>query len=292
MAYQGVYTALVTPFTEKGSVDEDALKRLVEEQIGAGVSGLVPMGTTGESPTLSHEEHIDVVAKVVKWTAGRVPVIAGTGSNSTDEALHLTAKAKDVGATATLQVVPYYNKPNQEGMYRHFLALAETVDLPLIVYNIAGRTAKNMETDTLMRLAAHKNVVGVKEASGDLSQMMEVLARRPQGFSVLSGDDNLLFPLLALGGDGVISVASHLVPRELGDLYSAFQAGNIDQARQLHYRLLPLFKVLFTDTNPIPVKTALAFQGKMRESFRLPLWPMDEPKRQALRAVLTAQGLL
>jgi 4-hydroxy-tetrahydrodipicolinate synthase len=221
-----------------------------------------------------------------------VPVIAGTGSNSTDEALHLTARAKDVGASATLQVVPYYNKPNQEGMYQHFLALADSVDLPLIVYNIAGRTAKNMETDTLMRLAAHRNVVGVKEASGDLVQMMDILARRPRGFSVLSGDDNLLYPLLALGGDGVISVACHLVPEDLVMLTSEALAGRFEAAREIHFRRMPLFKALFLDTNPIPVKTALAFQGKIRETFRLPMWPMDEPKRQALREVLTTQGLL
>lgn len=292
MVYQGVFTALVTPFTEKGGVDEAALKRLVEDQIAAGVAGLVPMGTTGESPTLSHEEHMDVVGKVVKWTNGRVPVIAGTGSNSTDEALHLTQKAKDQGATASLQVVPYYNKPNQEGLYRHFMALADQVDLPLIVYNVAGRSAKNLETDTLMRLASHPNVVGVKEASGDLVQIMDVLARRPKGFSVLSGDDNLLLAFLALGGDGVISVASHLVPQGLVELTKAGLEGRIARARELHFQLLPVFKACFIDTNPIPVKTALAFQGRMLETFRLPLCPMDEPKRKALREVLVAQGLL
>ena len=292
MAYRGVYTALVTPFDDRGAVDDKALQKLVEDQIAAGIAGLVPMGTTGESPTLSHEEHIDVVAKVVKWTAGRVPVIAGTGSNSTDEALHLTKKAKDVGASATLQVVPYYNKPNQEGMYRHFMAIAEAVDLPFLVYNIAGRTGKNMETDTLIRLSAHPNVVGVKEASGDLGQMMEVITRRPQGFAVLSGDDNLLLPLLALGGDGVISVASHLVPREMVELTDAALANRYDRAREIHYRLLPLFKNLFIDTNPIPVKTALALQGRMKATFRLPMCEMDEGKTKILSAVLKAQGLL
>lgn len=292
MAYQGVYTALVTPFNEKGTVDEAALKRLVEDQIAAGVQGLVPMGTTGESPTLSHDEHIDVVARVVEWTAGRVPVIAGTGSNSTDEALHLTQRAKAVGADASLQVVPYYNKPNQEGMYRHFLAIADAVDLPMIVYNIAGRTGKNMETDTLMRLAAHKNIVGVKEASGDLGQMMDVLARRPKGFAVLSGDDNLALPLVALGGDGVISVASHLVPAELAELVREARTGNLVRAREIHYRLMPLFKNLFIDTNPIPVKTALAFQGRMLETFRLPMCPMDDAKKKVLRDVMVQLGLL
>jgi len=290
--FHGVYTALVTPFNDRGAVDEKALQKLVEDQIAAGVQGLVPMGTTGESPTLSHQEHIDVVARVVKWTAGRVPVIAGTGSNSTDEALHLTAQARDVGASASLQVVPYYNKPSQEGMYRHFMAVADQVNLPLLVYNIAGRTGKNMETETLMRLAAHPNIVGVKEASGDLNQMMDVLARRPKGFTVLSGDDALLFPLLALGGDGVISVASHVVPQDLVELCSAFAAGRLDRARELHYRLLPLMKTLFIDTNPIPVKTALALQGRMLESFRLPLCPMDEAKRQTLKDALKAAGVL
>jgi 4-hydroxy-tetrahydrodipicolinate synthase len=290
--FHGVYTALVTPFNAAGAVDEKALQTLVEDQIAAGVQGLVPMGTTGESPTLSHDEHIAVVASVVQWTKGRVPVIAGTGSNSTDEALHLTAKAKDVGASATLQVVPYYNKPSAEGMYRHFMAIADQVDLPFLVYNIAGRTGKNMDTDTLMRLAAHPNIVGVKEASGDLNQMMEVLTRRPRGFTVLSGDDALLFPLLALGGDGVISVASHVVPRELVELCTAFSAGNITQAREIHYRLLPLLKTLFIDTNPVPVKTALALQGKMLETFRLPMCPMDEAKRQTLTTVLKSLKLL
>jgi len=292
MAYQGVLTALVTPFTAKGAVDESALKRLVEEQIAAGVQGLVPMGTTGESPTLSHEEHLAVVAKVVEWTKGRVPVIAGTGSNSTDEALHLTRRARELGASASLQVVPYYNKPSQEGMYQHFWTIAEAVDLPMIVYNIAGRTGRNMETDTLMRLAAHPRIVGVKEASGDLGQMMDVLARRPQGFTVLSGDDNLLFPLLALGGDGVISVASHLIPSELVQLVAEFRAGQWSEARALHYRWMLLFKVLFLETNPIPVKTALALQGKIENAFRLPLCALDEAKTNALRSVLKTHGLL
>ena len=292
MTFQGVYTALVTPFTDRGDVDDKALQALVEQQIAAGITGLVPMGTTGESPTLSHEEHLAVVGKVIKWAAGKVPVIAGTGSNSTAEALHLSQKAKDLGAAATLQVVPYYNKPNQDGMEKHFLAIADAVDLPLIVYNIAGRTAVNLETDTLIRLAAHKNIVGVKEASGNIGQITDVLARRPAGFSVLSGDDNLLYPLMALGGDGVISVASHLVAPALLDLVRLALAGRYLDARAIHYRLVPLFKALFLDTNPIPLKTAMAFQGRLKELFRLPMAPMDEGKRQALRSVLVAQKLL
>ncbi|MEI8094743.1 MAG: 4-hydroxy-tetrahydrodipicolinate synthase [Spirochaetales bacterium] len=292
MKWQGVYTALVTPFDARGKVDEPALQALVEAQIAAGITGLVPMGTTGESPTLSHEEHLEVIGKVVKWTAGRVPVIAGTGSNSTDEALMLTRRAKDLGASASLQVVPYYNRPNQEGLYRHFLALAEQVDLPMIIYNIPGRSGKNLETDTLMRLAVHPHVVGVKEASGDLGQMMEVLARRPSGFSVLSGDDNLAFPLAALGGDGVISVVSHLIPQAMVELCRLTIAGDLATARALHFRWLPVMKAMFLDTNPIPVKTALALQGKMQETFRLPMCPMDEAKRQQLTRVLREAGLL
>lgn len=292
MTFQGVLTALVTPFDQRGAVDGDALKRLVEQQIAAGVAGLVPMGTTGESPTLSHEEHLAVVGQVVRWADGRVPVIAGAGSNSTDEALHLTREAKKLGVSATLQVVPYYNRPSQEGLARHFLALADQVDLPLLVYNIAGRTGRNLETDTLMRLAAHPNIVGVKEASGDLGQITEVLQRRPAGFSVLSGDDALLFPLLALGGDGVISVAAHLVAEDLVQLTRWGLEGRLTEARALHFRLLPLIKALFIDTNPVPLKTALALQGRAQETFRLPLCAMDEGKRQALKAVLTQSGLL
>lgn len=290
--FRGVYTALATPFLANGNVDEKALHDLIEDQISAGVSGLVPMGTTGESPTLSHDEHSRIIEKVIAMADGRIPIIAGTGSNSTDEAIMLTKRAKSMGATASLQVVPYYNKPSQEGMFRHFSAIAEAVDLPMIIYNIAGRTGKNMETDTLMRLAENPLVVGVKEASGDLGQMMEVLARRPAGFSVLSGDDNLTLPLVALGGDGVISVASHLIPRDMETLVKAAAQGDLETARKIHYKYLPLFKALFLDTNPIPVKTALALQGRMGEHFRLPLCPMDEALKTRLKKVLTDLGLL
>ncbi len=286
MSYQGVYTALITPFTTSGKVDEQALQALVEEQIGFGISGLVPMGTTGESPTLTPDEHSHVIERVVAWTKGRVPVIAGTGSNSTEEAIELTQRAQEAGANASLQVVPYYNKPNQEGLLRHFETIAEKTNLPILIYNIAGRTSRNLETETLIRLAQHPRIVGVKEASGDVSQMMEVLARRPQGFSVLSGDDNLAFPLMALGGDGVISVASHVVGRELLSMVDACQKGQWDKARQIHFSLLPVFKAMFIDTNPIPVKTALALQGKVQEIFRLPMTPLDADKKEVLRQAL------
>jgi len=286
MKFQGVYTALVTPFNQDGSIDKGALKTLVDQQIAAGVAGLVPMGTTGESPTLSHEEHLEVISNVVQWTAGRVRVIAGAGSNSTAEALHLAKKAKEGGADATLQVVPYYNKPNAEGQYRHFMTVADEVSLPMIIYNIAGRTGKNMETETLMKLAQHPHVVGVKESSGDLNQIMDVLARRPAHFSVLSGDDVLLWPLLALGGDGVISVASHLIAKDLVTLTKAGLSGDMQTAKTLHFRFLPLFRDLFLDTNPIPVKTALALQGRMREYFRLPMVPLSESDKTRLVKVL------
>lgn len=290
--FRGVFTALATPFTARGDVDEKALHDLIESQIQAGVSGLVPMGTTGESPTLSHEEHARIIEKVIKQAAGRVPIIAGTGSNSTDEAIDLTRKAKAMGATATLQVVPYYNKPNMEGMYRHFMAIADKVDLPMIIYNIAGRTGKNMDTDTLMRCAQNPLVVGVKEASGDLGQMMDVLARRPQNFCVLSGDDNLTLPLITMGGDGVISVVSHLIPEDMMEICNAAFRGDLAKAREIHYRRLPLFKAMFSDTNPIPVKTAMAMQGRMEENFRLPMCPTTDAVKAALKKTLVDQGLL
>ncbi len=290
--FQGVFTALVTPMTQRGDVDFQALEKLVEDQIRAGVDGLVPMGTTGESPTLDYDEHIKVVTEVVRISAGRISIVAGTGSNSTEEAVMLTKRAKDAGADATLQVVPYYNKPNQEGIYRHFMAVMDEAELPTIVYNIVGRTGRNLETDTLMRLAEHPLCVGVKEASGDLGQMMEVLARRPQGFSVLSGDDNLFYPLLALGGDGVISVVSHLIPGEMKKIFSAVRAGDYSAARSLHYQYLDLMKMIFIDVNPLPVKTALALQGRIQEVFRLPLCPMDSGRRAALEKTLKTYGLI
>ncbi len=290
--FRGVFTALITPMNQDGSVDYGALEALVEDQIRRGISGLVPMGTTGESPTLDYDEHSKVVEATIRVANGRVPVIAGTGSNSTDEAVMLTRRAAEAGAAASLQVVPYYNRPNQEGLYRHFMRVMEESRLPIVVYNIAGRTGRNLETDTLMRLAAHPLCVGVKEASGDLGQMMDVLNRRPEGFSVLSGDDNLTFPLVALGGDGVISVVSHLIPEAMVRMVRSVQEGSIEEARQLHFRYLKLMKSIFIDVNPLPVKTCLALQGRVREVFRLPLCPLDPAKKQQLAEVLRDYGLL
>jgi 4-hydroxy-tetrahydrodipicolinate synthase len=290
--FKGTFTALITPMNANGSVDRAALKALVEEQISSGITGLVPMGSTGESPTFSHAEHIEVIAEVVELAAGRVPVIAGTGSNATREALDLTIKAKEAGADGSLQVAPYYNKPSQEGFYRHFSTVADNVDLPIIVYNIPGRSAKNIETTTLLRLAQHPNIVGVKEASGDLAQVSDIVQNKPEGFTVLSGDDNLTYPILALGGEGVISVASHLIPGPMNEMVQAALKDDYIKARNIHFQYMKLFKAMFLDTNPIPVKTALKLQGKISGHFRLPLCPMEAPLEETLQGILQEYQLL
>lgn len=290
--FSGVYTALVTPFDKRGNLDEEKLKELVSYQIDQGISGLVPVGTTGESPTLSIEENIKVIDIVVKESAGRKKIIAGTGSNCTAEALEMTKAAKEVGANASLQVAPYYNKPNQEGLYRHFMTIADQVDLPLVVYNIQGRSGVNIETDTLLRLASHPNIVAVKEASGNLGQMMDVIARKPDDFVLLSGDDNIAMPVTLMGGSGVISVVSNLIPAQMEEMIGAALKGDIETAKASHYKLLPLFKSMFLETNPLPVKTAMALTGKVEEIFRLPLCPPSDETRDKLKQVLKAQKLL
>ena len=286
MRLQGAYTALVTPFKSDGSIDTGALETLVETQIEGGISGLVPMGTTGESPTLTHEEHNHVIELVIKRAAGRVPVIAGTGSNSTAEAIRMTKAAKENGADASLQVAPYYNKPSDEGFYRHFSAIADAVDMPLIVYNIPGRSGKNIENSVMLRLAAHPNIVGVKEASGSMPQVMDLIARKPAEFTVLAGDDNLCLPITMLGGKGVISVASNIIPSEMERLVASAVAGDAEEERRQHYRLLPLFQALFVDTNPIPIKYAMHLKGLMEEAYRLPMCPMDDSKKERMQQVL------
>ncbi|MDA3849753.1 MAG: 4-hydroxy-tetrahydrodipicolinate synthase [Spirochaetaceae bacterium] len=290
--FNGVFTALITPFHRDGSIDWEGLKKLVKKQIDHGISGLVPVGTTGESPTLSHEENLQVVEWVIKAAEGKVPVIAGTGSNCTAEAIRMTQKAKELGATASLQVAPYYNKPNQEGLYRHFVSIADQVDMPLVVYNIKGRSGINIQTDTLMRMAQHPNVVAVKEASGDLSQMMDVIGQRPEGFSVLSGDDNLTVPLTLMGGNGMISVVSNIIPQIMEEMVQAALAGDISKAREFHYKLMPLFKAMSLDTNPIPVKAAMAELGYCEGSYRLPLCAPSDEIQQKIRQVLKDYKLL
>jgi 4-hydroxy-tetrahydrodipicolinate synthase len=264
----------------------------VDAQIEGGVSGLVPVGTTGESPTLDGDECSRVIRIVADHARGKVPVIAGAGSNSTAEAIHYARDAKDAGATATLQVAPYYNKPTNQGFLGHFHAIAEAVDLPMIVYNIPGRTGKNIDNATMLELAQHRNIVAVKEASGDIVQVMDLIARKPAGFTVLSGDDNLVFPIMALGGAGVISVASNLVPAQMSRFVGAALKGDWDAARKMHYELLPLFRAIFIETNPIPIKAAMAMKGMIVESYRLPMCAMAPKNRAALEAALTEMKLL
>ena len=280
--FQGVYTALVTPFRQDGSIDEEALRRIVDAQIDAGVAGLVPVGTTGESPTVSHEENIAVVKIVVEQARGRVPVIAGTGSNSTSEAITMTERAARLGAAASLQVTPYYNKPSQEGLYRHFHAIADAVDIPMVVYNIPGRTGSNVATDTLARLAAHRNVVAVKEASGSLPQVMDVLDELPASFDVLAGDDNIAFAVACLGGRGVVSVASNVFPTRVVAMVNAALHGDLEHARRLHFELLPIFKALFFETNPGPIKYLMAKAGHCELVHRLPMVPVSDDTARRL----------
>lgn len=292
MKLRGVYTALVTPFNEDGSYDDGAMRDLVEFQIKKGISGLAPMGTTGESPTLNHEDHIKVIEDVVKQVNGRVPIIAGTGSNCTDEAIRLTKLAKGAGADVTLQVAPYYNKPSQEGFYRHFMAIADQVDMPVLVYNIPGRSGKNIENSTMLKLAQHPNIVAVKEASGNLNQMMDLIAAKPDSFEVLSGDDNLGMALIAMGGSGIVSVASNLIPAEMEEMCQAALAGDIKKARKLHYSLLPFFRAEFIDTNPVPIKYMMALKGMIKETYRLPMCPMSDEYKAVAKKVMQDMDLI
>ena len=289
--FEGILTALVTPFRD-GAVDDRALAALVDRQVAAGIHGVVPCGSTGESATLSHAEHRHVVDVVVEAAAGRIPVVAGTGSNSTREAIELTLHARQAGADGALLLSPYYNKPTQEGIYLHYEAVARETGFPLVVYNIPGRTASNIAPETLARLAELEHVVGVKEACGDIDQIAHVIASCPDEFSVLSGDDALLLPLLAVGGDGCISTTSNVVPEAIGALFAAWQAGDSERALEIHQQLLPLFDVLFCETNPIPVKAALALMGLLGDEIRLPLTPIGEANRERLQLALKENGVL
>jgi 4-hydroxy-tetrahydrodipicolinate synthase len=289
--FRGVLTALVTPFSD-GALDERALADLVELQIEAGVEGLVPCGSTGESATLSHGEHRRAVEVVVASARGRVPVVAGTGSNSTREAIELTQHAKEAGADGALLISPYYNKPTQAGIVAHYAEIARETGLPLIVYNIPGRTQSNILPETMARLADIEQVVGVKESSGDLQQVSKTIAACPEDFALLAGDDVLTLPILALGGQGVISTCANVAPAETVEMNRAWRAGDLDRARALHYRLLPLFDVLFCETNPIPVKAAMALCGLVTDEIRLPLTPITQPNRERLQVVMKELGLL
>jgi 4-hydroxy-tetrahydrodipicolinate synthase len=291
---RGCATALVTPFTADGGVDEKRLRELIEYQMGGGVRVLVPCGTTGESVTMSDEENKLVIRTTVELSRGRAKVIAGTGSNSTSLTIERSKAARELGVDGVLTVAPYYNKPTQEGLYAHFRAIAEAVsDLPVVIYNVPGRTSSNISGDTTLRLARDcDNIVAVKEASGNLSQIMEILRARPEGFRVISGDDALTLAMIALGGDGLISVASNEVPKLMSELNDQALAGNWDEARALHYRLLPLMEANFIESSPGPVKAAMALMGLLEENLRLPLVPVQEKTRARMREVLNELGLL
>ena len=291
LSFRGSMVALVTPFRDD-KIDEPALKRLIELHVSAGTSAVVPCGTTGESATLSHDEHDRVIEMTVQAAQGRIPVIAGTGSNNTREAIRLTKHAKQVGADAALLISPYYNKPTQRGLYLHFKAIAEAVDMPLVLYNIASRTAVNIEPETFAQLAQVKNIVAVKESSGSLEQMSRILQLTKGKLALISGDDALTLPVLSIGGTGVISVAANIVPRDVASMVAAFFAGRQQDAVQWHQKLLPLVKALFLETNPIPVKTAMGMLGLITPELRLPLCPMSEANEERLRQALVAYGLL
>jgi 4-hydroxy-tetrahydrodipicolinate synthase len=289
---RGCGTALVTPFQRNGSVDCEALRRLVQFQLQEGIHFLVPCGTTGETPTLEHAEYLDVIRIVLEEVKGRVPVIAGATSNNTSKVVQDAQEVARLGVQAVLSAAPYYNKPTQEGLYQHFKAMAESIDIPLVLYNVPGRTASNIEPATVARLARIPNIIGIKEASGSIAQQMEVLAQTPPDFRVLSGDDAFTFPLMALGGVGIISVASNEIPGPMSRLAQLVLDGRVEEARKLHFELLPLMQANFIESNPIPVKAALAMMGLINEVYRLPLVPMKPENRAKLEKVLQAQGLL
>ncbi|MCL2799038.1 MAG: 4-hydroxy-tetrahydrodipicolinate synthase [Endomicrobia bacterium] len=289
--FHGVYTALITPF-KNDKIDFDALGAIIENQKKYGVDGLVPCGSTGESTTLSYEEHEAVIEFAVKAVKGKMKVLAGTGSNSTDEAIHFTSFAKKIGCDGALIVSPYYNKPTQKGLYLHFKQIADSVDIPIVLYNIAGRTAVNIETATVAKLCKDcKNIIGVKEASGSLDQMSAVKSAVAE-IELISGDDALTLPLLSIGGCGVISVLSNIVPQEVISLERAFKSGNIKEAQRIHYKLLPLIKAMFIETNPIPVKTAAAMLGMCGPELRLPMCEMDEANKTKLEKAMKDFGLI
>jgi 4-hydroxy-tetrahydrodipicolinate synthase len=289
---RGCGTALVTPFSRDATVDVEALRRLVQFQLREGIDFLVPCGTTGETPTLEHGEYLDIIRVVVEEVGGKVPVIAGVGGNSTSKVIDLAQEVEKIKVQGLLSVAPYYNKPTQEGLYQHFKALAESTRLPVILYNVPGRTGSNIEPATVARLSKIPNIVAIKEASGSITQQMEVLSSVEPGFRVLSGDDAFTFPLMALGGVGIISVVSNEIPAQMTRLAHLMLDGKIDEARKLHFQLLPLIQANFLETNPIPVKAALAMMGMIEEVYRLPMVPMKPENRVKLEKAMAAQGLL
>jgi len=288
--FKGSIVAIVTPFKNK-AVDEKALSELIEWHIKEGTNAIVPCGTTGESATLNYEEHYKVIEITVKTVNKRLPVIAGTGANSTDETIMITRKAKEMGADGALLVTPYYNKPTQEGLYRHYKEVAGAVDIPIVLYNVPGRTAVNMLPQTVARLAEIKNIVAIKEATGDMRQVSDIIRLCGDSITVISGDDFTTLPLLLLGGKGVISVSANVAPRDVADMIKAWEDGNISEAKRLHYKLEPLNQSMFIETNPIPAKTALSMMGKIQEEFRLPLCPMSNENKDKLKNILINYGV-
>ncbi len=291
--FQGTGTAIVTPFKKDGSLDEKSLRRLVDFQIKGDVEAIIAVGTTGESPTLSNEEHHRVFEIIIEQARGRAKVFAGTGSNSTEEAIEHTKVAQSMGADAALVVGPYYNKPTQEGYFQHYRAIGEAVDIPIIVYNVPGRTGGNIEAATTLRMAEEiPNVVAVKEASGNMAQIMEIARNKPEKLSLLSGDDALTLPMMALGGDGCISVVANETPKDFSDMVRYCLKGKWDKALKFHNKLLPLMNINFVEANPIPVKAAVAMMGMIEEVYRLPLVPISEKNREKLKAILAVLGLV
>ena len=292
MLFSGVMTAIVTPFRD-GKVDEEAFRRLIDWQIEEGVNGLVPVGTTGESATLSHEEHRQVIEICVDQVKGRVKVLAGAGSNNTIEAIQLTEFAKKAGADGALLITPYYNKPTQEGLYQHYAAVAKAVDLPIVPYNVPGRTGCNMLPETIGRLARDfSNIVGIKEATADLIHVSDLVEQCPEGFQILSGDDFTVLPHIAVGGCGVISVTANVAPKLMADLCKATLAGDMDEARRLHFKLMPINRAMFLETNPIPVKTAVCMMRGLDLEFRLPMVPLMPDNLEKLTKILNDCDLL
>ena len=289
--FKGVFVAVVTPF-KNGKIDEEALRGLIDFQIAGGVDGIVPCGTTGESATLNHEEHDQVIRIAVDACKGKASVLAGTGSNSTQEAIQLSRNAKNAGADGLLQITPYYNKPNQEGLYHHFSSIADAVDLPIVLYNVPSRTSVNMVPETVVRLAKIKNIVGTKEASGSLQAISKIIDNCGKDFTVLSGDDPLLWPILAIGGKGVISVTANILPAKVAALCKAAAIGDIAEARSLHYELMDINDSLFIDTNPIPVKAALHLMGKIENELRGPLLELSKDTLERLKKAMACHGLL
>lgn len=289
--FRGAFSALPTPFKD-GKVDFDALKSHVEDQIKGGIDGLVPCGTTGESATLSHDEHCKVIECVIETANKRVMVLAGTGSNSTDESIKLTKHAEKVGADGSLLISPYYNKPSQQGVFEHYKAISESTNLSLVLYNVPGRTSLNMEPETIARLSELKNIIGVKEATGNLAQVSDVIEYSTDGFQIISGDDFVTLPMINIGAVGTISVTSNVIPSDVSTMCRLALEGNQKEALKLHYKMMPLNRSMFFETNPLPVKTALALMGKMDEEFRLPLCKMGDATKAKLRAALGDYGLL